>query len=86
MIFSKKVALGIQKVVPCLRIGMAVVGLEVPHAHIHLIPLHGLYDIDFKKPRLQQSPLALRNIADQLQAAIAVYFPSDPNSASNKKY
>ncbi len=71
MLFTKKVAIGMQKVVPCLRIGMAVVGLEVPHAHIHLVPLNDLYDIDFKKPKLQQCPSALSNMSRQLQTAIA---------------
>ena len=70
MIFAKKIALGIQKVVPCLRIGMAVVGLEVPHAHIHLIPLNNLHDMDFKKPKLQPSPARLSKLAKQLQATI----------------
>lgn len=71
MLFTKKVAIGMQKVVPCLRIGMAVVGLEVPHAHIHLVPLNDLSDIDFKKPKLQQRPAALSNMSRQLQTAIA---------------
>jgi histidine triad (HIT) family protein len=76
MLFAKKVAIGVQKVVPCLRVGMAVVGLEVPHAHIHLVPLSGPYDIDFKKPKLQQHQSALSNMAQQLQTAIAeAYFP-----------
>jgi len=51
-VFSKKVALAIQKAVPCLRIGTAVIGLEVPHAHIHLIPLHFVHDINFGRPKL----------------------------------
>lgn len=46
MAFAKKVAAAIQKAVPCLRIGMAVVGLEVPHSHIHLVPLNGLHDLN----------------------------------------
>jgi histidine triad (HIT) family protein len=71
MAFTKKVAIGMQKIVPCLRIGMAVVGLEVPHAHIHLVPLNDLYDIDFKKPKLQQSQATMSNLMHQLQAAIA---------------
>ncbi|XWN34601.1 MAG: HIT family protein [Roseivirga sp.] len=71
MLFAKRVAIGIQQVVPCLRVGMAVVGLEVPHAHIHLLPLNGPYDIDFKKPQLQLSQAKLRNIAAQLYAAIS---------------
>ncbi len=54
-VFSKKVALAIQKAVPCIRIGTAVIGLEVPHAHIHLIPLHSVHDINFGRPKLKLS-------------------------------
>jgi len=52
MIFAKKVARAIEAVVPCKRVGIAVLGLEVPHAHIHLIPINTVYDIDFKQPKL----------------------------------
>ena len=52
-LFSKKIAQAIKKVVPCRKVGIAVVGLEVAHAHIHLIPLNDVYDIDFKKPKLK---------------------------------
>jgi histidine triad (HIT) family protein len=55
MLFAKRVALAIEKVVPCKRIGIAVVGLEVPHAHIHLVPLSGEGDINFKKERAKVS-------------------------------
>jgi len=48
MNFSRKVALAIRKAMPCKRIGMTVIGLEVPHVHVHLIPLHTMNDIDFK--------------------------------------
>lgn len=75
IIFTKKIARGIQQVCPCLRVGMAVVGLEVPHAHIHLIPLNDPYAIDFKKPKLQQSPEELCHIAKQLQQAVRAYSP-----------
>jgi histidine triad (HIT) family protein len=51
-LFAKKAALAIEKVVPCQRIGIAVLGLEVPHAHIHLVPINTVYDIDFSKPKL----------------------------------
>ena len=71
IVFAKKVAQGLGKAIPCLRIGMAVVGLEVPHAHIHLVPLHGPYDIDFSKQKLQPSPTALQQTAADIQAAIA---------------
>jgi histidine triad (HIT) family protein len=52
-LFAKKVALAVEKVVPCQRIGIAVLGLEVPHAHIHLVPINTVYDIDFRKPKLE---------------------------------
>jgi len=47
MKFSRKVALAIEKTIPCLRVGMSVVGLEVPHVHVHIIPLHSIKDITF---------------------------------------
>ena len=55
MVFARKVALAIGKVIPCKRVGVAVIGLEVPHAHVHLVPINGLYDIDFKQPKLKIS-------------------------------
>ena len=55
MVFAKKVGLAIEKVVECKRIGVTVIGLEVAHAHIHLIPLNSLYDMDFKQPKLSFS-------------------------------
>lgn len=55
MVFAKKVAKAIEKAVPCKRIGVAVIGLEVPHAHIHLIPITQEGDMDFKKEHVQLS-------------------------------
>lgn len=52
-IFAKKVAKAIEKAVPCKRIGTAVVGLEVPHAHLHLVPINDIYDLSFEKPKLK---------------------------------
>lgn len=52
-IFAKKVAKAIEAVVTCERIGVAVIGLEVPHAHVHLVPINGIGDINFGKPKLQ---------------------------------
>ncbi len=54
-LFAKKVAKGIDKVIDCKRVGVAVLGLEVPHAHIHLVPINGIYDIDFSKPKMNLS-------------------------------
>lgn len=70
MLFAKRVAKGVQQIVPCLRVGMAVVGLEIPHAHIHLVPLNNLYDIDFKKAKLQLSQEELARLAHQLRTTI----------------
>lgn len=51
--FAKKVGLAIEKVVPCKKIGLTVIGLEVAHAHIHLIPINTIYDMDFKQAKLK---------------------------------
>lgn len=55
-LFAKKVAKAIKAVIPCKKIGVAVIGLEVAHAHIHLVPINDVYDIDFKKEKLKLSP------------------------------
>ena len=68
--FSKKVALGIDKVIPCKRVGVAVLGLEVPHAHIHLIPINTLYDIDFKQPKLKFTGEEFEETAELIRNAI----------------
>ena len=62
-VFAKKVANGIKAVVPCDKIGMTVIGLEVPHAHIHLIPIHSIYDMDFSKPKLKFTTEEFKEIA-----------------------
>ncbi|HNS18187.1 MAG TPA: HIT family protein [Bacteroidales bacterium] len=64
--FARNVAVAIEKVVDCKRIGIAVVGLEVPHAHIHLVPLNDIYDLDFKKPKLSFTPEEFTAIAQQI--------------------
>ena len=56
MVFSKTVALAIEKALPCKRVGMTVIGLEVPHAHVHLIPLNEMEDARFIKKETQQTP------------------------------
>lgn len=55
-VFAKKVAIGMQKAIPCKRIGVAVIGLEVPHTHIHLIPMESVQDLNFGNPKLKFSP------------------------------
>lgn len=66
-VFSKRVARAIEKVVPCERIGIAVIGLEVPHAHIHLIPINNIEDINFGRPKLTLSTKELEKIADKIR-------------------
>jgi histidine triad (HIT) family protein len=62
-LFAKKVAKAAKKVIPCRKIGIAVIGLEVAHAHIHLVPINDVYDIDFKKDKLKLSPERFKEIA-----------------------
>ncbi|HNW90852.1 MAG TPA: HIT family protein [Bacteroidales bacterium] len=71
-LFSKKIALAIKKAIPCKKIGIAVVGLEVAHAHIHLVPLNGIYDIDFKKPKLSFSKEEFEQISSRIKQALDV--------------
>lgn len=66
IVFAKKVALAIRKVIPCKRIGLAVVGLEVPHAHIHLVPLQTGLDIDFSRPKLRMESAEFADIASRI--------------------
>jgi len=69
-LFSKRVAKAIKTAVPCKRIGMAVVGFEVPHAHIHLVPIDGIYDIDFRKPKLKITQEEFVEIAEKIAKTV----------------
>jgi histidine triad (HIT) family protein len=71
MLFSKKVAKAIEKSVTCLRIGVAVIGLEVPHAHIHLIPINKEADMNFKNPKLKLTAEEMTEIADNIKQNLA---------------
>ncbi len=71
IIFAKQVATAMKKVIDCKRIGVAVIGLEVPHAHIHLIPLQKVSDIDFSRPKLTMSEDALSAMAARIASAMA---------------
>lgn len=68
MLFSKRVAAAVEKVIPCQRIGIAVIGLEVPHAHVHLIPLRHVGDINFAKPKLSFSKEEFAETAEKIGA------------------
>lgn len=67
--FAKKVAHAIEKEINCKRIGVAVLGLEVPHAHIHLVPINSIYDIDFKQPKLKLSEEEFEQTANKIRKA-----------------
>ena len=70
MPFAKRVAAAIKAEVPCNRVGVAVVGLEVPHAHMHLIPIQGMHDIDFSRPKLELSSEEFEALAASIRARI----------------
>ena len=67
--FAKKVGLAIESVIECKKIGITVIGLEVSHAHIHLIPINSIYDMDFKQPKLQLSQDELLEISEKISKA-----------------
>lgn len=75
LVFAKKVGLAIEKVIQCKRIGITVIGLEVPHAHIHLIPLNTLYDMDFKQPKLKFTNEEFEETAKQIREAFKALKP-----------
>lgn len=70
MKFAKRVALAIDKTMDCKRVGIAVLGLEVPHAHIHLCPINTLYDIEFSRPKLKLTPEEFREIAEVISREV----------------
>ena len=65
-VFARDVALKLERAIPCERVGVAVIGLEVPHAHVHLIPLNGVADINFERPKMKVSQDDLAAIAAQI--------------------
>ena len=67
-LLAKKIAKAIEKTIPCAKVGVAVMGLEVRHAHIHLIPINGIHDIDFSRPKLKLSAEELTRIAADIAA------------------
>ena len=70
MVFSKKVAAAIREAIPCNRIGIAVLGLEIPHAHIHLVPMDSMEDINFRNPKLKFTPEQFKNIAEEISRKV----------------
>ena len=68
--FAKQVAKAMDKVLVCERIGVAVIGLEVPHAHIHLVPINGVSDINFDKPKMSFSADKMREVAEKIRQSL----------------
>ena len=69
-VFAKKVAHAIKTAVPCKRIGVAVIGLEVPHTHVHLVPMNMMGDLNFTRPKLSPSKAELETVAKKIQQAL----------------
>lgn len=68
--FAMKVAKGVKKVVPCIKVGVTVIGLEVPHAHIHLVPLNTMDDMNFSRPKLSFPADEMKQLAAEIASAI----------------
>lgn len=72
MEFAKKVGIGIKKAVPCNRLSMQVIGLEIPHAHIHLIPINSMADCNFSNPKLKLTPEEFQQISETIRRNIVL--------------
>jgi len=70
MVFAKKVALAIEKSILCARIGVAVVGLEVPHVHVHLVPMDTMNDLNFRNPKMKFTPEEFTSIASKISSRV----------------
>lgn len=68
IVFAKQVAIVLKKAIQCKRIGVAVIGLEVPHAHIHLVPMNSADDLNFTRPKLSPSQDELKQVAEKIRA------------------
>lgn len=72
MVFSKPIAVAIKQAFPCKRVGMAVIGLEVPHAHVHLLPINHVGNINFQMPKLNLSEEELRDAQEKICSLLKV--------------
>lgn len=70
LVFAKPIAAAIEKVIPCKRCGLSVIGLEVPHAHLHLIPINNMDDINFTRRKLSPSKEELKNTQEKILSAL----------------
>lgn len=72
MVFAKQVSKAVRQAIPCKRIGVAVIGLEVPHAHIHLVPLQTVNDINFTQPKLKPTQESLAATAEKIKGKFGI--------------
>jgi len=72
ILFSKKVASAIKEAIPCSRIGVAILGLEVPHAHIHLVPMDSMEDVNFRNPKMKFTPDQFRETAEKIRSKVTL--------------
>lgn len=70
ILFSQRISIAIKSAIPCKRIGVAILGLEVPHAHIHLVPMDNMEDVNFKNPKLKFSPEEFKEIAAKISRKV----------------
>ncbi|MFZ0280380.1 MAG: HIT family protein [Bacteroidales bacterium] len=70
IVFSKKIAVAIKEAIPCTRIGVAILGLEVPHAHIHLVPMDSMEDVNFRNPKLKFTTEEFRETAKKISEKV----------------
>ena len=73
MKFSREVAIALKKTIPCNRIGMSVIGLEVPHVHVHLIPINSMEDMQFIKKLDKQTPSEFREVAEAISKNLQLF-------------
>ena len=72
ILFSKKIAAAIESVIPCNRIAVAVVGLEIPHVHVHLIPMDTMEDVNFRNPKLKLTSEEFKEIAEKITEKVVL--------------
>jgi histidine triad (HIT) family protein len=68
LVFARPIAQAIKETIPCKRCGIAVIGLEVPHAHLHLVPINNADDLNFTRPKLSLEPAEMKTIQDKICA------------------
>ncbi|ASZ14850.1 HIT family protein [Chitinophaga pendula] len=73
LLFAKPIALAIEQAVPCNRVGISVVGLEVPHAHMHLVPISSADDLNFTRPKLKMTPEEFKAVQERIVAALTAH-------------